>query len=83
MNIEIKEEEVELVRNACKDVLSDPKRGNIVHTKKLVERDSIKEYFSDRYNGYGSNAAIGTILSDADWATYWRKGKYMLESDEM
>jgi len=83
MNITVKEEEEMIVREECEKILKDPQRGNLVHTKLLVDREPIEEYFCNKYKGDGANAAVGTVLARSSWAKRWRKGKYMLQKDLM
>jgi len=83
MNLTPTDYEKNLVREACRDIINDPKRGDIAHTKDLMEFESINTYFGSKYKNSGANAAIGVILSDADYTEMWVKSKYIIDANEV
>ena len=83
MNLTPTDYEKNLVREACRDIIDDPKRGNIAHTKDLMEFESIDTYFGSKYKNSGANAAIGTILSEADYTESWVSSKYVIDPSKV
>jgi len=83
MNLSPTEYEKNLIREACKEIIEDPKRGNIAHTKDLMKFESVQTYFGSKYKNSGANAAIGVVLSEADYTEMWIRGKYIIDESEI
>jgi len=83
MNLSPTDYEKNLIREACRELINDAKRGNVAHTKDLMEVESIKTYFGSKYKNSGANAAIGTILTEAEYADMWVRGKYLIDANKV
>jgi len=81
-----------IVKDVCGEIVNDSKRSNFVRVGNLSEHKDILNHFSSRYkvdsespnymdsNG-GVNIAVGTVLTNAPWASRWTDGVYQIDTD--
>lgn len=80
-----------VVKRECAKIISEPTKSNFINMGELLKRDKIQMHFCHRYEsnieennyfneGGGVNVVVGSVLTEADWASRWSDATYQIDA---
>jgi len=79
-----------VVKQECAKIISKPTKSTFVNMDEVLKRDRIQMHFCHRYEsqigennyfneGGGVNVVVGSILTEAEWASRWSDTTYKID----